>query len=128
VRGPLFPVCLTLLTSLLGTSYVPDLSGAILVIEDVHEELYAVDRALTQLRLAGVLNRLAAVLVGSFNGVEGQDELLAVEVPRLVCEMTPETVPVASGVAYGHIPRRLTLPVGALASADFERSVVVVEE
>lgn len=127
ISGPLFPVCLTLLTSLFGTPYVPDLTGGILVIEDVHEELYSIDRALTQLRLAGVLDQLAGVLVGSFNGVEGQDEYLAVEVPKLVAEMTPESVAVVSRVAYGHIPRRLTLPCGAMVVADTEHSQILVE-
>ncbi len=76
VAGPVFPVCLTLLNSLLATPYVPDLTGAILVIEDVGEPLYAVDRYLTQLRLAGILDNLAAILIGTFNGVEGEEELL----------------------------------------------------
>jgi muramoyltetrapeptide carboxypeptidase len=118
VSGPLFPVCLSLLTSLLGTPYCPDLTGAILVIEDVHEELYAVDRCLTQLRLAGIFDNLAALLIGSFNGIEGQEDLLRVEVPRLAREMTPPHVAVASGIPYGHIPRRFTLPVGAPCTVD----------
>lgn len=119
VSGPVFPVCLSLLTSLLGAPYVPALDGAILVIEDVHEELYAVDRCLTQLRLAGVLNGLAAVLVGSFNGTtEAEDAALAEGVPRLARDLSPPRVAVASGIAYGHIPRRLTLPVGAVADVD----------
>jgi muramoyltetrapeptide carboxypeptidase len=118
ISGPVFPVCLSLLTSLLGTPYCPDLTGAILVIEDVHEELYAIDRCLTQLRLAGILDSLAALLVGSFNGVEAQNDLLRAEVPRLALEMTPAHVTVASGIPYGHIPRRFTLPVGAPCLVD----------
>lgn len=124
--GPLVPVCLSLLISLLGTPYVPDLTGAILLIEDVHEYLYAVDRALTQLRLAGILDNLAALLIGSFNGTPEQDALLPDAVPRLVLDMTPSHVPVASGVAYGHIARRLTLPVGAWSTADFSQSAITI--
>jgi muramoyltetrapeptide carboxypeptidase len=127
VSGPLFPVCLSLLISLLGTPYCPDLTGAILVIEDVHEELYAVDRCLTQLRLAGILDSLAGLLVGSFNGVEGQDELLRVEVPRLALEMTPPHVTVTSGVPYGHIPRRFTLPVGANCAINLSAGMFTLE-
>lgn len=118
VSGPVFPVCLSLLTALLGTPYLPDLRGAILVIEDVHEELYAVDRCLTQLRLAGLLDSLAALLVGSFNGTD-DEQSLRTGVPLLARDLTPPSVPVASGVAYGHIPRRLTLPVGAWADVNF---------
>ncbi len=120
VTGPVFPVCLSLLTSLVGTPCLPDMSGAILVIEDVHEELYSVDRMLVQLRHAGILGGVAAVLIGSFNGTNpDEDDKLRAMVPRLVLENSPPTVAVASGVAYGHIPRRLTLPVGAVGTADF---------
>jgi muramoyltetrapeptide carboxypeptidase len=123
VRGPVFPVCLSLLTSLVGTPYVPDMDGGILVIEDVHEELYAVDRMLLQLRYAGILSKLSAVLIGSFNGTdEDEDAKLRVGVPKLVLENTPPSVAVASGIAYGHIPCRLTLPVGAFGTADLQKS------
>jgi muramoyltetrapeptide carboxypeptidase len=119
VSGPVVPVCLSLLTSLLHTPYAPDLTGAILVAEDVHEQLYAIDRCLTQLRLAGILDGVAALLLGSFNGVTPEeDENLCVMAPRVAADLTPAHVPVASGVAYGHIPRRLTLPVGAWATVD----------
>lgn len=121
VTGPVYPVCLSLLTALLGTPYLPDLTGALLVIEDVHEELYAVDRMLTQLRLSGVLEKLSALLIGSFNGTtEEEDALLAHRVPELCLAFTAATVPVASGIDYGHIRRRLTLPVGAAGTVDLD--------
>ena len=118
LTGPLIPVCLLLLTSLIGTPFLPNLTGAILVIEDVYEELYAIDRFLTQTRLAGLFDTLAGILIGTFNGVPDQTETLEREVPRLCLEMTPPSVAVVSGVAYGHIPRRLTLPVGAVSTVD----------
>jgi muramoyltetrapeptide carboxypeptidase len=121
VTGPVYPVCLSMLVSLLGTPYVPDLTGAVLVIEDVHEELYRIDRYLTQLRLAGTLDRLASLLIGSFNGMDAEtNATLRTHVPLLAERMTPQNVAVASGVAYGHIARRLTLPVGAIATVDLE--------
>lgn len=120
LNGPLVPVCLSLLTALIGTPFLPDLSGAILVIEDVYEELYAIDRYLTQMRLAGLLGDLAGILVGTFTGVPDQLETLRREVPRLCREMTPPTVAVVSGIAYGHVPRRLTLPVGAVATVQID--------
>ena len=120
VSGPLYPVCLTLLTSLLGTPYVPDLRGAILVIEDIYEAADRIDRCLTQLRLAGILDGLSALFVGSFNGT-GEDDALRRDVPALACDLTPPHVAVAAGIAYGHIPRRLTLPVGAWSEVDLAR-------
>jgi muramoyltetrapeptide carboxypeptidase len=119
ITGRLFPACLTLIETLLGTPYMPDLTGAILLIEDVEERLYAIDRSLTQLRLAGILEKLTGLLIGSFNGVSPEhDALLAAEVPKLALELAPAHVPVASGVAYGHIPHRFTLPVGAPVEID----------
>ena len=128
IEGTLIPVCLTLLASLVGTPYVPDLRGAILVIEDVHEELYAIDRDLNHLRLAGLLDGLVGVLLGSFNGfAPEQNALLQAGVLALAAEIAPPYVAVASGVAYGHIPRRLTLPVGAWATVDLEQATFTCE-
>lgn len=118
LSGHLIPVCLTLLESLVATQYRPSLDNALLMIEDVDENPYAIDRALTQLRLAGLLDPLAGVLVGSFTGTPEQNPILAEKVPALVCSLVPEQVPVVAGAAYGHIPRRLTLPVGAFATVD----------
>lgn len=118
VAGPVYPVCLTLLNALLGTPFVPDLKGAILVIEDVGESLYKIDRYLTQLGLAGVLDDLTALLVGAFART---DEAETRALPGLVRERTPDSVAVATGVAYGHIARRLTLPVGAWGEVNLDR-------
>lgn len=126
LTGPLIPVCLSLLTALIGTPFLPDLRGAILVIEDVYEELYAIDRYLTQMRLAGLLDDLAGILVGTFTGVPDQQEILRCEVPRLCREMTPHTVAVVSGIAYGHVPCRLTLPVGAVTTIDTDARTFTV--
>lgn len=127
IAGPLYPVCLSLLESLASTAYVPSLRGAILLVEDVYEELYAVDRALNQLRLSGVLSQVAAVLIGSFNGFKDErDAALAVGVPKLALDMTSAAA-VVSGVVYGHIPRRFTLPVGALAEVDVASRMITVQ-
>jgi muramoyltetrapeptide carboxypeptidase len=121
LSGRLYPLCFTLLETLLGTPYIPDFTGAILLLEDVEEQLYSVDRNLTQLRLAGVLDRIGGLMLGSFNGVSSeQDALLHTEVPRIALELTPEHVPVVSNVAYGHTPHRFSLPVGAPATIDVE--------
>jgi muramoyltetrapeptide carboxypeptidase LdcA involved in peptidoglycan recycling len=59
------------------------------------------------------------VLIGSFNGTTPEEDAALREgVPRLAVELTPQHVAVASGVAYGHIPRRLTLPVNAWMDVD----------
>ncbi len=113
--GPLIGGCLSILTSLLGTDYLPDLTGAILFIEDVNEEPYRVDRMVNQLRLAGVFRRVAGVALGSFvhcepkNPEDGPVDRVLEEVAGMV------DGPVVSGLPYGHTPERCVLPVGAHA-------------
>lgn len=110
---------LSLLQCLLGTPFQPDLDGALLFLEDVHEDLYRVDRMLAHLRMAGVLDRVAGIVVGRFtdmnrhmaDGALGFDEVLATY-------FEPLGVPVAAGFPIGHVDDQWTLPVGTRARLD----------
>jgi muramoyltetrapeptide carboxypeptidase len=111
--GPLLGGNLTLLAHLLGTPFAPSLDGAILFLEDVGEKPYRIDRDLTQLRLAGALDRLAGVAVGQLvscdeAGVEG----MAV-VREAVAALG---VPAIEGLPAGHEDRNLAFPLGARAT------------
>jgi muramoyltetrapeptide carboxypeptidase len=109
--GPLLGGSLTLLAHLCGTPYAPRLEGAILLLEDVGEKPYQLDRYLTQLRLAGALEGVAGVAVG---------QLADCDTPRgleVVRELVQELgVPAIEGVAAGHEDRNLALPLGARAT------------
>jgi len=110
---------LSLLQCLIGTECFPDLEGALLVLEDVGEDLYRVDRMLAHLRMVGALDRLAGVLVGRFtelkrstgDGALGFDEVLATY-------FGPLRIPVALGFPVGHIDEQWTLPLGVPARLD----------
>jgi muramoyltetrapeptide carboxypeptidase len=118
-EGPLFGGNLTLLQCLVGTSYFPELEGALLFLEDVGEQLYRVDRMLAQFRILGVLARLAGVIIGRFTGLDracgdgalGFDEVLATY-------LEPLRIPVAYGFPIGHIDSQWTLPLGVRARLD----------
>jgi muramoyltetrapeptide carboxypeptidase len=126
-QGPLLGGCLSLITALVGTRHEPDYSGSILFIEDIGEAAYRIDRMLTQLKLAGVLERLSGVIVGHFLGPDGQD--LAPEAERLVAEMTEANpIPVVSRFPHGHILPNLTLPHGALVRMDTEARSITVRQ
>jgi muramoyltetrapeptide carboxypeptidase len=127
-HGPLLGGCLSLITALMGTLHAPDYSGSILFIEDVGEAPYRVDRMLTQLKLAGVLEKVSGLIVGHFLAPDGRD--LAAEVEGLVMEMTQSnTVPVVSRFPHGHTLPNLTLPHGAYVRMDTEsRSMTVIAE
>ncbi|MFE1273138.1 LD-carboxypeptidase [Streptomyces sp. NPDC058757] len=105
---------LTVLASSLGTATAPVSEGRILLIEEVGEEPYRLDRALTQLRRAGVLRGAAGVVLGDFTDCGPPDRVEAVLRERL----SDLGVPVAAGLAAGHGPRQLTLPLGARAVLD----------
>jgi muramoyltetrapeptide carboxypeptidase len=115
--GPLLGGCLSLVAALLGTRHSPDYNSAVLLLEDVNEPVYRIDRMLTQLKLAGVLDRVGAILLGYFIGPDGDD--LGMEVDRLVEELTMRTqVPVISGLPHGHRLPNLTLPHAAVVELD----------
>ncbi len=114
IIAPLMPGNLTMMTTLLGTPWMPDLRGVILVIEDIAEPPYRVDRLLFHLRNAGVLQNLAALVVGDFgwSGEEAQNnnELLN---QSLLDATHGTSYPIITGFPYGHGATRMTLPVGS---------------
>jgi muramoyltetrapeptide carboxypeptidase len=109
-RGRLLGGNLTLICATLGTPYALQPRGAILLIEDVNEAPYRVDRMLSQLRLAGILDAIAGVVVGSFCGSDHPD---AKELDRVLREGLGELkVPVLIRFPVGHNPLNATLPHG----------------
>jgi muramoyltetrapeptide carboxypeptidase len=121
-RGRLLGGNLTLICSTLGTPYAIQPKGAILFVEDVNEAPYRVDRSLSQLRLAGVLDAVAGVVVGSFVGKGPGD---ARELDRVLREYFGALkVPVVMHFPVGHTPANATLPEGVLAELDADRAVL----
>ncbi len=128
-EGPLVGGNLSLLQCLVGTSWFPDLAGAILFIEDVGEDLYRVDRMLAHLRTVGALAKVAGVIVGRFtemdrggdDGALGFDEVLATY-------LEPLGVPVAFGFPIGHIEEQWTMPIGVRARLDADAGEVELLE
>lgn len=110
---------LTVLASLVGTPYLPDLRGCLLFLEDVHEPVYRIDRALTQLRLAGLLDRVSGIVFGAFSKIppeNGFGDFALYEV--LEQHSRAAGKPAFLGAAFGHIPANSPLPVGVRAEMD----------
>jgi muramoyltetrapeptide carboxypeptidase len=115
--GVLWGGNLTMLCHLLGTPWQPPVAGGILCLEEVNEPAYRLDRLLTQLELAGVLEQAAGIAVGSLAGEgEAEEELAAVAEARLACLGKP----VVAGLPVGHGPRNFPVPLGARAELDGE--------
>ena len=118
-EGPLAGGNLSLLQCLVGTSYFPDLDGALLFLEDVNEDLYRIDRMLSHLRLAGALTRLHGVLVGRFTNLKRHMNDGALGVDQVLMHyFGPLGIPVAYGLPIGHVDAQWTLPVGVRARFD----------
>jgi muramoyltetrapeptide carboxypeptidase len=125
-RGRLLGGNLTLICSTLGTPYALQPKGAILLIEDTNEAPYRVDRMLSQLRLAGVLDAIAGVVAGSFSPA---DHPHAKELDRVLRESLGKLkVPVLMKFPVGHTPLNATLPHGGLVELDADRGVLRVVE
>jgi muramoyltetrapeptide carboxypeptidase len=115
-RGRLAGGNLTLLSSTLGTPYAIDPRGRVLVIEDVHEAPYRIDRYLSQLRLAGILDGIVGVVAGDFRSNDAKD---LPEFDRVLRDyFSRMKKPVILNFPVGHIARNATLPLGALVELD----------
>ncbi len=112
--------CLTLLTHLAGTPYAQRFAGRILLIEEIREAPYRIDRMLTQLRLAGALAGVKGVLVGSLTGCAPMPGSGPSPTARevIVSLFRPAGVPVVAGLRFGHAPAKLSIPLGFRAVID----------
>lgn len=124
--GPLEGGNLALLCSLLGTPYSARFDGAILVLEDVNEPLYRIDRMLRQLMLSGALARVAGLCFGAFTD-RGEESEAA---PRSLDVLFREAAtcvrgPVVRDIPCGHVPDQWTIPLGACAEMSRARGLVL---
>lgn len=121
-RGPLLVTNLTVATHLIGTPWLPSFRGAVLVLEDVGEEPYRIDRMLTQWRSAGLLQELAGVACGRFSwakddilpGDFSMDEVLEERLGDL-------GIPLVLNLPLGHGQPNRALPLGPIAELDGRR-------
>jgi muramoyltetrapeptide carboxypeptidase len=113
---------LTVITSLIGTPYMPtstQTQGGILFLEDVNEHPYRIERMLMQLLDAGIFKNQAAILLGGFSAYRlfENDRGYSLESAiALIRSRLPRTIPILTGLPFGHQADKLTLPVGATAS------------
>jgi muramoyltetrapeptide carboxypeptidase len=112
--GPLAGGNLTTLCHLVGTPYAPQFAGYLLFLEDHNEALYRLDRMLHHLLMAGVLDGVLGVVLGSFLHCGSAEGLLEV----FSTALAPLKVPVLADFPLGHQPNNHTLPLGAQARLD----------
>jgi len=128
-EGPLLVGNLTVATHLLGTTHLPDLRGTVLVLEDVGEAPYRLDRMLTHWRLCGALQQLAGIGFGSFKGCNADDEPAAAGTAwrAVLQERTADLgIPVIADLPVGHEPGNAALAIGQRVRLDGGRSELVL--
>ena len=114
VTAPLVGGNLAMFNALLGTPYMPRLDGAILFLEDINEELSHLDRVFTRMRLAGVLDKIAGLVLGQFTDCKDTghtpygfkfEDILAKNFGML-------KIPVVMNMPFGHCPELCAVPIG----------------
>ncbi len=104
---------LTVLCSLLGTPYFPDIKGGILFLEDVAEHPYRIERMLTQLLHAGVLKRQKAIVLGQFTDFKLLAHDHGFKLQSVIDWLRPQIKqPLLTNLPYGHVATKVLLPVG----------------
>jgi muramoyltetrapeptide carboxypeptidase len=116
---------LTVLTSLVGSNYLPDQEktrGGLLFLEDVNEHPYRLERMLMQLLDGNILSNQSAILLGGFSAYrlyendKGYSLERAIEAIR---QRLPDNIPILTDLPFGHQANKLTLPVGATAKLEY---------
>jgi muramoyltetrapeptide carboxypeptidase len=122
-EGPLLVGNLTVATHLLGTKHLPNLQGAVLILEDVGEAPYRIDRMLTHWRLCGALQQLSAIGFGQFSGCDAPTS--AFRLQEVLQERTCDLgIPVLADLPIGHEQGNAALPLGRQARLDAERNLL----
>ncbi len=105
-----------MLISLIGTPWMPQIENGILVLEDINEHPFRVERMLLQLYHAGILPRQKAIILGSFSGSTPNDYDAGYNLESVYAFLRSRlSIPLITGLDFGHEPRTVTLPLGAHA-------------
>lgn len=126
-QGELVGGNLSLLMSALGSKYEIDTRGKILLLEDVTEEPYQIDRMLNQLRLAGKLNEVAGIVVGDFAKSEPQKRKDTLTLQAVLEHYLGDLgKPVVSGFKIGHCQPHFAVPLGVEARLDGDAKTLTI--
>ncbi|MCT7950356.1 LD-carboxypeptidase [Ancylothrix sp. C2] len=118
-RGKLVGGNLSVLAAMVGSNYLPSWEGVILFVEDIGEEVYRVDRLLTQLKLAGILNNISGFIFGQCTDCDPENPLESLSLSQVFLDIIkPLGVPAWYGAAIGHIADKWTVPVGVEVEID----------
>lgn len=114
VYGTALPGTLSVGLRLLGTSYFPGKESYIPILEDVNEPAHKFEGHLWQLKMASFFDQVPAVLFGHITPSEFEEYDEVPSHRQIISYIFEDlTMPVITGLHYGHIPNKIPLPVGA---------------
>lgn len=130
--GQLIGGNLTVLTSMVGSRYLPDWHGKILFVEDTGEDIYRIDRMLTQLKLAGVLNQISGFIFGKCTdcsyGKEAKSYGSLTLMQVIDKHIKPLNIPAWYGAMIGHEDLIFTIPEGVNVKIDATNGTIAMLE
>ncbi|KAF3999577.1 muramoyltetrapeptide carboxypeptidase [Glaciimonas immobilis] len=116
VEGMLWGGNLAMINHLIGTPYFPQIEDGILFIEDIGEHPYRIERMMLQLQYAGILDRQRAIVMGKFSQYQLAEHDNGYDFDAMLAYLRSHiSVPILTGLPFGHIRDKLTLPVGGHA-------------
>lgn len=120
---------LALIAATMGTPYQINTKGKLLLLEDIGEEPYRVDRMLTQLLLGGVLHDAEGIILGDWNDCDPKDKDKSLSLMEVFEEIiVPVGKPTIYDLKAGHCSPKITVPFGIKATMDADKGIVTIEE
>ncbi len=120
---------LTVLTGIMGSQYLPDWEGKILFVEEVSEAIYRVDRMMSQLQLAGVLDKIAGFVFGKCTDCSPGSSYGTLTLEEVLEHyLKPLNIPCFFGSMIGHIPEQFTVPIGIEATINADKGSIQLVE
>ena len=111
-----------MIASLVGTPYLPKVRGGLLYVEDISEHPYRIERMLLQLHQAGIFKTQRALLLGDFSGYKLAPHDNGYDFATMVAHLRETLdIPVVTGLPFGHVRDKLTLPMGGKATLSAEK-------
>ncbi|MBD2294358.1 LD-carboxypeptidase [Anabaena sphaerica FACHB-251] len=123
-RGKLIGGNLSVVAAMVGSPYLPSWYNSILFVEDIGEDPYRIDRMLTQLKNAGILNQIAGFIFGQCTNCQASDEQSFTLMQILKQHIKPLDIPAWYGSMIGHIKDKFTVPVGLEVEIDADNGTI----
>lgn len=124
-RGKLLGGNLSVLAAMIGSAYLPEWEKSILFVEEVGEEVYRIDRMLTQLKLAGILDKISGFVFGQCTKCEAEKPQESLTLAQVLSDhIRPLRIPAWYGSMVGHIQDKFTLPIGLEVEIDADSGTI----